>query len=62
MENQQEEIFLAGVFEVSPESPPLTKQPVVPVVGIDILLGLDIEEPVGSPPPPSESRMMGRSS
>ena len=55
MENQQEEIFLAAVVEVSPESPPVAEKPSVPVVGIYVPLGLDIEEPVGSPPPPSKS-------
>ena len=55
MENQQEEIILAGVAEESHESPTVAEQPGGPVVGIDIPLGLDIEEPVGSPPPPSES-------
>ena len=54
MENQQEKIYLAGVVEVSPESPPVAEQPGVPVVGIEVPLGLDKEEPVGSPPPPSE--------
>ena len=51
MENQQE-LILAGVGEQSPESPPVAEQPGVPVVGIDIPLGLDVGEPFGSPPPP----------
>ena len=50
-ENQQE-LILAGVAEESPESPPAAEQPGVPVVGIDIPLGLDLGEPVGSPHPP----------
>ena len=48
MENQQE-LILAGVAE---ESPPVAEQPGVPVVGIDIPLGLDVGQPVRSPPPP----------
>ena len=50
MENHQEKIILAGAVELSPESPPTVEQPGVPVVGIDIPLGLDVEEPVESPP------------
>ena len=64
MENQQE-LSLVGVAEVSPESPPLAEQPGMPVVGIDIPLGLDVGEPVGSPLLRSRHhrpyRMMGRS-
>ena len=41
MENQQEEIILAGVVEESPESPPVAEQPGLPVIRIDIPLGLD---------------------
>ena len=51
MEDQQE-LILAGVAEESPESAPVAEQPGVPVVGIDIFLGLDVGEPVGSRPPP----------
>ena len=42
---------MAGAVEVSPESPPVADQHGVPVVGIDIPLGLEVEEPVESPPP-----------
>ena len=51
MENHQEEIILAGAVELSSGSPPVAELPGVPVVGIDIPLGLDVEEPVESRPP-----------